>query len=234
MTTATRDSDLEKITPPTLIAVILDESGSMGQACGEVIAGFNDFLEEQTALPDSSRLSLTKFSTLCTLLYPPTPLAQVPSLGRHNYTPGGGTALFDAIAETVRVAQEHKHHNERVLCLIITDGRENASRETTRQQVTEIIKALEATGDWTFVYIGVRPDQFVRDMNLAGTRTATNTAPYNPTAPRESWDTMSEQTTFFRVRRERSTGNFYEPMTGQADSFTPDPPPDVPGTTAPA
>jgi Mg-chelatase subunit ChlD len=87
----------------------------------------------------------------------------------------------------VRVAEQDKRQEERVLCLIVTDGEENSSRETTRQQVTEIIRALEGRGDWTFVYLGVRPDRFVQDMDLAGTRTATNTAPYNPTAPRESW-----------------------------------------------
>jgi hypothetical protein len=43
---------------------------------------------------------------------------------------------------------------------------------------------------------------------------------------------MSEQTTFFRADA-RSTGNFYEPMTGQGDMFDPTLP-DVPGTTGPA
>ncbi len=172
-------SAIERAIPPTLIAVILDESGSMGRAWDEVIAGFNRFLEDQWALPDSCRLSLTKFNTLCSLVCPPTPVAHVPLLNRDRYTPGGSTALFDAIAETVRMAQRHQDPGERVLCLVITDGAENASREATQQQVTEIIKALERRGDWTFVYLGVAPDQFVRDMDLHGTVVATNTATYN-------------------------------------------------------
>ena len=71
-------SAIERAIPPTLIAVILDESGSMGRAWDEVIAEFNRFLEDQWALPDSCRLSLTKFNTLCSLVCPPTPVAHVP------------------------------------------------------------------------------------------------------------------------------------------------------------
>jgi Mg-chelatase subunit ChlD len=200
--------------PPTLIAVILDESGSMGVARDDVIGGFNRFVDDQRLLPDSCRLSLTKFNTLCGLLFPPTSLIDIPPLDEATYTPGGGTALFDAIAETVRVAQVHQHDDERVLCLIITDGHENSSRETTAQQVTDLIRALEARGDWTFVYLGVTPDEFVRDMDLTGTMTATNTAAYDPAAPRLGWETISTRTAAFRSRPDRSTADFYRPRTG--------------------
>jgi len=208
---ATTSTGVEKSVPPTLIAVILDESGSMGAKSDDVIGGFNRFLKNQRALPDSCRISLTKFNTVCLLLYPPTPLTQVVPLDKHNYTPGGNTALFDAVAETVRVAQNHKLDDERVLCLIITDGEENSSRETTREQVTELIKALEARGDWTFVYLGVTPDQFVKDMNLAGTRTATNTAAYNKAAPGQSWDQTSYSTAQYRARPDKGAKDFYKP-----------------------
>ncbi len=205
----TTNTEVEKGVPPTLIAVILDESGSMGETWDAVIAGFNRFLEDQRALPDSCRMSLTKFNTVCSLLFPPTPLAQVVSLDRNNYTPGGRTALFDAISETVRVAQNHQLDGERVLCLIITDGEENSSRETTREQVTELIKALEGRGDWTFVYLGVTPEQFVKDMNLVGSRAATNTAAYKRAAPDQSWAQISHSTAQYRARRGKSATEFH-------------------------
>ena len=209
------DTEVEKRVPPTLIAVILDESGSMAAKWDDVVGGFNRFLEEQTALPDSCRMSLTKFNTRPVLLYPPTPLANVVPLDKHNYTPGGNTALYDAIAETVQVAKHHKLDGERVLCLIITDGQENSSRETTREQVTDLIKALEGRGDWTFVYLGVTPDQFVREMNLAGTQTATNTAAYNSAAPDQSWVQTSLGTAQYRASRDKSGKDFYKPKSGK-------------------
>lgn len=208
----TTNTEVDKNVPPTLIAVILDESGSMGAKWDDVVAGFNRFLQDQRALPDSCRMSLTKFNTVCGLLYPPTPLAQVAPLDKRNYTPGGTTALFDAIAETVRVAENHKLDGERVLCLIITDGQENSSRETTREQVTELIKAFEGRGEWTFVYLGISPDQFVKEMNLADTLTATNTAAYNKDAPGQSWDQTSRSTAQYRASRDKSGKDFYKPQ----------------------
>jgi hypothetical protein len=212
---ARRPSSVQGSVPPTLIAVILDESGSMGATRDDVIGGFNRFLDDQRVLPDSCRLSLTKFNTSCGLLFPPTPLALVPPLDANTYTPAGGTALFDAIAETARVAEKEKLEDERVLCLIVTDGQENSSRETTRQQVTELIRALEERGDWTFAYLGVTPDQFVQDMGLQGTRTASNTAAYNSAAPRKAWDAVSESTSVFRTRPERTATDFYRPASGR-------------------
>ncbi len=232
-------SELERALPATLIAVILDESGSMGSSWDDVVGGFNHFLEDQRALPDSCRMSLTKFSTVCSLLFPPSPLPMVPPLDRHNYIPGGNTALFDAIAETVRVAEKHKRADERVLCLIITDGHENASRETTRQQVTNLIKALEARGDWTFVYLGVTPDQFVQEMNLGGTRIATNTAAYDTAAPRRSWETISSQTAIYRTNPFQSATDFYQAAPTEGTPTPPGrtptrPPADSSATTKPS
>ncbi len=204
-------SEVERSVPPTLIAVILDESGSMETKRDDVVSGYNRFLDEQRALPDSCRMSLTKFNTRCALLFPPTSLSRVAPLDRRTYTPAGNTALFDAIAEAVRVAENHKQPDERVLCLIVTDGQENSSRETTREQVTELIKAHEERGDWTFVYLGVAPDQFVKDMNLAGTQIATNTAVYNSAAPSQSWNETSYSTISYRASREKSGRDFYTP-----------------------
>jgi Mg-chelatase subunit ChlD len=188
----------------------MDESGSMGAKWENVVSGFNNFLEEQSRLPDSCRISLTKFNTVCSLLYPPIPLVEAPQLGKHNYNPGGSTALFDAIAETVRVASNHKQAQERVLCLIITDGQENSSRETTAKQVTDLIRSFEDTGEWTFVYLGVTPDQFVKDMDLAGTRIATNTGIYDAYAPDQSWSRASRGTANYRSSRGRSMKDFFK------------------------
>jgi len=85
------------------------------------------------------------------------------------------------------------------------------SRETTGEQVTDLIKAHEERGDWTFVYLGVAPDQFVRDMHLAGTQTATNTAAYNTAAPRQTWSQTSQGTTIYRTRPDKSGTDFYDP-----------------------
>ena len=78
----------------------------------------------------------------------------------NSYKPGGGTALYDAIAEGVRIADKDKSEEERVICVIMTDGEENSSRETTKEQVRNIISGYEAKGEWTFLYIGENPEKW--------------------------------------------------------------------------
>ena len=45
----------------------------------------------------------------------------------------------------------------RKLCVILTDGEENASRRYTRSQIFDMIKAYENEG-WTFLYLGANHD----------------------------------------------------------------------------
>jgi Mg-chelatase subunit ChlD len=152
----------------TLICVILDESGSMATKKADVIGGFNQFLRDQKALTvDEMRLSLTKFNTLCSTVYSAMPVAAVPELTEATYVPGGNTALFDAVAETVRLADKDKLEDERVLVLVMTDGQENSSRETTKAQIQAIIAERTARGNWSFAYIGENPERWARETGAS-------------------------------------------------------------------
>ena len=94
-------------------------------------------------------------------------MERVAPLTGRDYTPGGGTALYDAIAEGVRLADKDKTEEERVVCVIMTDGEENSSKETTKQQVKDIISSHEASGDWNFLYIGENPEQWANDTGMS-------------------------------------------------------------------
>ena len=49
---------------------------------------------------------------------------------------------------------------EHVLCVIITDGMENASREYSTQDVKERIECQKTKYNWEFVYLAADPDAF--------------------------------------------------------------------------
>lgn len=138
----------------TLILVVLDESGSMEPKQADVIGGFNRFLDDQRIGPDEARLTLVKFNTNHTVVHSAVPIADATPLTDRSYVPGGNTALLDAVAQAVRLADTAKQTDERVLCLVITDGEENSSRETTKDQVRKIIEERETRGDWTFSISG--------------------------------------------------------------------------------
>jgi len=107
---------------------------------------------------------------------------------------GGNTALFDAVAETVRLADKDKLEDERVLVLVMTDGQENSSRETTREQVQAIIAERTARGSYTFAYIGENPDRWARETGTS----VRNTTHYNHADPRASFDIARRATTAYR------------------------------------
>lgn len=164
-------SDIEKQWK-TLICVILDESGSMESKKADTIGGYNEFLEEQIGVKeDKARLFLIKFNTVVSVVHCGVPIEQVPKLTEASFNPGGWTALYDAIAEGVRRVDNEKGEGERVICVIMTDGVENSSKETTIDQVRDIIKSHEANGDWTFVYIGENPEKWARETSMSAGNT---------------------------------------------------------------
>jgi uncharacterized protein YegL len=190
----------------TLLVGILDESGSMGPRRRDVIGGFNTFLDEQKKLQaDDLSMILAKFNTVVSIVHKAVPIGDVKSLTPETYTPGGNTALFDAIAQGVRLADGETF--DRAVCLIMTDGEENSSRETTKQQVVEIIKAHEAKGNWTFAYIGENPERWARETGIS----LRSTAPYNHGDPKASFDIATRSTSAYRSSDAARSEDFLDP-----------------------
>ena len=81
----------------TEIAYILDRSGSMESHSQAAINGYNEFLQQQKAVPGQANLSLVLFSSRCHVPETSTPLSEVPELNSETYKTQGQTALLDAI-----------------------------------------------------------------------------------------------------------------------------------------
>ena len=128
------------------------------------------------------------------------------ALAPATYTPGGNTAQFDAIAQTVGRADAEKRPGERVLCLIITDGEENSSRETTLEQVRTIIREREGRGDWTFAYLGAAPDRWAAETGMS----AGSSAALCLAEPRASFRVASDATRRLRASSRASTRTFFD------------------------
>ncbi len=77
---------------------------------------------------------------------------------------GNSTALLDAIGIAItETGKRLKEMNEKdrpakVIMVIQTDGLENASREFTYAQVTEMIKHQEEKYNWKIVFLGASLD----------------------------------------------------------------------------
>jgi hypothetical protein len=88
---------------------------------------------------------------------------EVSELSREIYNPSGSTALYDAIGMTTRKLNENIGTElisdiATAVVVIITDGYENSSRQFDLAQIKSMIRELEATGKWTFSYLGATLD----------------------------------------------------------------------------
>jgi len=142
---------------PTLVAFLLDRSGSMDECKDETIKGFNAYIKELKGRGDGTmRFTLTQFDTQgVDILCDAVPLKEVPVLTAATYVPRGGTPLYDAMGRTIRATETKATGKYKVLFVTLTDGLENSSREWNSDSIKVLIKSKEDQAKWTFAYIGV-------------------------------------------------------------------------------
>lgn len=121
-------------TDDCLINLVLDASSSMGSQRSGTIEGVQALLDEQLALPGKTRLSLTLFNTEFEARFVAKNAAKLPRFGEagNPYNPAGMTALLDAVGCSIKGTEgwlaAHPNFKGRVMCVILTDGQENASK----------------------------------------------------------------------------------------------------------
>ena len=177
------------------IVIIMDESGSMADKKADVVGGFNEFLKEQKELKDDTANAIfIKFNSTITIVNECKPITEVAELRSDTFRPGGSTALYDAIWEGVQLGEKIEHGVDRVLCLIMTDGEENASRKITAVGIGDLIKKKENTGKWTFLYIGENPERWAKETGTA----VGNVAQFNHMMPQMSFQLQQQAVKAYR------------------------------------
>lgn len=143
----------------TIVSFILDESGSMSSVHDATISGFNEYVATLKKDTKSNyEFTLTTFDTIVKTPVKGVAISDVPELDRKTYNPNGMTALYDAVCKTISGVTVGE--KDKAIAIIMTDGGENSSREYTEVQMKKIIKDLEDTGKWTFVYLGANQDSY--------------------------------------------------------------------------
>ena len=146
----------------TEIIFIIDKSGSMSPLTKDTIEGFNGFVASQK---DDTKTTLTTvlFDTRWHVLHDGIDVYEVAPMTTKDYIAGGGTAMLDAIGETInRVQDRHDelgaNKPEKVLFVITTDGEENSSRKFTKAQIEKMIKHQTNGHGWEFIFLGANMD----------------------------------------------------------------------------
>jgi hypothetical protein len=145
----------------TLIAALLDRSGSMERSKQATEDGWREMINEQRQLLGRCDVTLAQFDTDYEMVYSAIPISDVPEF---VLRPRGRTALLDAIGKFVTeigeqlAALSEDQRPGQVVCLIMTDGMENASQEWDWKAVKELTTRQQDQWDWKFIFIGANMD----------------------------------------------------------------------------
>lgn len=179
---------------------ILDRSGSMSGSERDTINGFNAFIEKQAVKKQNIRVTTILFDDKYQVLYSRKPISEVKPLTEKEYYVRGCTALLDSIGKTVN---SYKNEVGSAMCIITSDGYENASREYDRDQIRRIIENC----GWEFVFIGADIDSYAEASRI-GIRKS-RVANYNKTAEghKEMYDACNLITDRFYRKRDLKDNN---------------------------
>ena len=125
----------------THLIIILDASGSMSSIQDDIKGSFNEFLKKQRGEPGKTVFDLFQFNDEVKRPVNSVDLALFHDNLMARYDCSGCTALNDAVCiaidtighEFAKMPEDERP--EHVLCVIITDGMENASREFSSKDV---------------------------------------------------------------------------------------------------
>ena len=179
---------------------ILDRSGSMSGSERDTINGFNAFIEKQAVKKQNIRVTTILFDDKYQVLYSRKPISEVKPLTEKEYYVRGCTALLDSIGKTVN---SYKNEVGSAMCIITSDGYENASREYDRDQIRRIIENC----GWEFVFIGADIDSYTEASRI-GIRKS-RVANYNKTAEghKEMYDACNLITDRYYRKRDLKDNN---------------------------
>lgn len=193
------------------LLVVLDRSGSMAGMRKDHEGGLRSFVEDQKDLDGEVLFTLVQFDSQnpCEIMYDRTPIRDV---GQIDLIPRGGTPLLDAMGGAMAHLSKHKDLGP-VVCMVITDGEENASHEWTRDKIKARVAELEQA-NWTFLFLGANIDSFSEAASLG--MAAAGTANFNNASHQAVASTYTASTNNLRsYRRAAASG-----VTGQSLSGT--------------
>lgn len=145
----------------TLIAALLDRSGSMEGCKTATESGFDELIAKHRSEPGKAIVTLSMFDDEYENVYADVPVAEVSAL---SLIPRNMTAMLDAIGRFITevgghlASQVEADRPGTVICLIMTDGYENASQEWSWDSIKALIIHQREKYNWSFMFLGANID----------------------------------------------------------------------------
>jgi len=196
----------------TEIVVVVDKSGSMETIRRDTIGGFNAFLKSQKEEEGEATITLVLFDTTYNVIYQSIPIQSAAELTEKTYVPNGGTALYDAFGQAMKMTKKRieslpeEEKPSKVIFAVLTDGEENASkllnkenqRKYTKSIIFEKVQSYQEMG-WVFIYLGANQDAMQVGTGMGFS--ANNTVSYeaNSRGMAATMDSVSKYTKMYRT-----------------------------------
>lgn len=148
----------------TKIICILDRSGSMSSIIDDAIGGINTFIDGQKLVEGDASLTVHLFDDKYETFYRDVNIKEARLFDRNTYVPRGMTSLYDAIGRTINDEIDWlgntpvEYRPEKTLCIILTDGQENNSREFNREKIKTMIEEMRNDYKWEFIFLAANQD----------------------------------------------------------------------------
>lgn len=166
----------ENVVPKeTHYLLIVDASASMSALLKSTISGVNEQIDtikqlEKEHPEQKYTMSFIHFNSKVTIEYTSRKTESLNHINESNYVCSGMTALLDAIGVGVRdlnekISDKINSGEASAVVVIITDGEENSSREFDGRKIKTMIQELQATGKWTFTFVGANIDSISTARN---------------------------------------------------------------------
>jgi hypothetical protein len=197
----------------TVIAFLLDRTGSMAGCKTATIEAFNGYLSGLKS-GDQKEVDLLEFTFLqfdsqsLDKICVAEDVRKVPELNDRNYEPRASTPLIDAAWKTIKAVEgaltKREDHPKVVVC-IQTDGHENCSTEHTFADLNILIKEKIEAG-WQFNFMGAGIDAYHQATMMGiGAAAAMSYDKSSPAATRSAFASHADVTREFSSGRLGST-----------------------------
>lgn len=180
---------------PTVIEILLDETGSMMMCRDDLIKGFNTFINQQKQMGGECYVTLTKFHSNRTRTpYVDLDVNMVPALTRENFIPDDCTNLYDRIYSRINARKtllESWSSEPIVIFVVMTDGADNASLLS----IKDAAKSISDHPNWNFQFFGAHSGAIEVGRKLG----IEHITEFEKTKFAQAFETLSATTTAYRV-----------------------------------
>ena len=136
----------------------------MSSILESAINGFNGFITEQRTEEGDALVSTYMFNSRYEKFYENIDVKECQLLSTSNFIPSGTTALYDAIGYTIDGEIDMlgilpiEKRPFKTLCVILTDGYENASTNYTNEKIKKMILEMKKDFGWEFIFLAANED----------------------------------------------------------------------------